>query len=474
MIKTKNIFLLAFFLLFPISYYSQIEINSLRKSLDSLFSDEYFNKTTLAIDVYDLTENKQLYSKNEKLLLRPASLLKILTTSAALLFLEDYNFKTSLYYDGEIEDSVCSGNLYIVGRCDPSFTINNLDSLVREIKNFGIKEISGNLYADISMTDSLFWGEGWMWDDDPSPFAAYLSPLTINHNIIQVIYKPTEIGKPAQIEIIPKTKFIDLENTSVTVDCDSSNFIITRDWLNRKNKIYAKGYITINAAQDTTYFSVFNPAQYFLTLMKEKLDDYKINLHGKIEFKNLPEDVEEIISIEHNIDSIIVNTNKKSDNLAAEMILRALAYKYYGKPATAKNGIRLLDSLITLVGFDPKEYKIVDGSGLSFYNLISSELLTSVLKYFFFNEEELFVRLYNSFPISGFDGTLKNRMLYSNVYKKVRAKTGTLSGISNLAGYMTNYKNHLIAFSILIQNFTEHAKKARDLQDKICEIIYNN
>lgn len=487
--KFNNIFLLIFLLLSK-SYYPQFEINPLKNNLDSLFANEY--KTIVAVDIFDLTENKSLYSKNEKLLLRPASLMKILTTSAALLFLEDYNFNTSLYYDGEIEDSICNGNLYLVGGCDPSFSLNNLDSLIREIKKIGIKEIRGNLYGDISMTDSIYWGEGWMWDDDPYPFAAYLSPLTINHNTVQVIYKPTHIGKLAQIETIPKTSYFEIVNSLITTKDDSSylvdkstwfglpngfdksNFLITRDWLNRKNKIYAKGFISVNSPQDTVSFSVVNPAEYFLTLMKEKLESNNITLHGKIGFKNLPEDTEEIISIEHNIDSILVYTNKNSDNLGSEMILRALSNKYFGKPATAKNGIKLIDSLITLVGFNPKEYKIVDGSGLSFYNLISAELITSVLKYFFYNEEELFVKLYNSFPISGYDGTLKNRMLKSKAYKKVRAKTGTLSGVSNLAGYMTNHDNHLIAFSILIQNFAGSASKARELQDKICEIIYNN
>lgn len=447
---------------------------NLSKSLDSLFADEFFTSTIAAVDIYDLTENKKLYSKNEKLLLRPASLQKILTTGTALLFLDDYKFKTKIYYDGEIEDSVCKGNLFVLGGCDPLFSLNDLDSLTKEIKKFGIKKISGNLYGDISMTDSLFWGDGWMWDDDPYPFAAFITPLSINRNSFKVVYKSLNVGEPVQIEIIPKTNYFEIVNTSSTTSFDTSDFIITRSRLNDNEKIIVTGNFSINSKQDTLSFSVANPSKFFLKLFAEKLNENGISFSGNVEFKITPDDAKEIFSFERDIDTVLIYTNKTSYNLGAELILRALAHKYFGKPATTKNGILLIDSLITLSGFNSQKFKIVDGSGLSFYNLVSAELITSILKYFYYEKENLFVKLYNTFPISGYDGTLKNRMHNSVVYRKVRAKTGTLSGISNLAGYMFNHKNHLIAFSILMQNFVTAPNKARDFQDKICEIIYNN
>jgi len=447
---------------------------NLSKSLDSLFADEFFTSTIAAVDIYDLTENKKLYSKNEKLLLRPASLQKILTTGTALLFLDDYKFKTKIYYDGEIEDSVCKGNLFVLGGCDPLFSLNDLDSLTKEIKKFGIKKISGNLYGDISMTDSLSWGEGWMWDDDPYPFAAYISPLSINGNSFKVVYKPLNVGEPVQIEIIPKTNYFEIVNTSSTTSFDTSDFIITRSRLNDKEKIIVTGNLSINSKQDTLSFSVVNPSKFFLKLFAEKLNENGISFNGNAEFKITPDNAKEIFSFERDIDSVLIYTNKTSYNLGAELILRALANKYFGKPATTKNGIRFIDSLITLSSFNSHKFKIVDGSGLSFYNLVSAELITSILKYFYYEKQNLFVKLYNTFPISGYDGTLKNRMRNSIVYRKVRAKTGTLSGVSNLAGYMFNHKNHLIAFSILMQNFVTAPNTAKDFQDKICEIIYNN
>ncbi len=446
---------------------------SLNDKIDSLLTDDFFKNTQIGIDIYDLSNKKNLYSKNENLLLRPASTLKILTTVASLLFLEDYNFQTSIYYTGKIKDSVFLGDLYLVGGLDPDFTTNDLDSLVAEIKIYGINKIEGNIYSDVSVMDSLFWGEGWMWDDDPYTFAAYLSALNINDNSIKIIYSPGEIGKPPIIKLLPETKYFEVANNANTVDSDSNSLNIIRDWINRSNKILVDGLIPFSEKSDTLEFNVFNPAKYFSTLFIEALDRYEINHNKDIKYGNLPEDADQLFTLERSIDSVITRTNKGSENLSAEMLLRALGLEYYGKPTSAAKGIKLIDSLIIMAGFDPENFRIADGSGLSFYNLVSPSLINGILKYVFNEEPDLFIKLYNSFPISAYDGTLKNRMIDSNTNKKVRAKTGTLSGVSTLAGYMTNRNNHLIAFTIMIQNYVGSAKSARDLQDRICELIYN-
>ena len=152
-IKNLKSFLFLLVILFFIHFgnlFSQTSINNLQSRLDSLFASDYFQSTQIAIEVYDLSNNKPVLSKNEKLLMRPASVEKILTTCTALKFLdEDYNFKTKIYHTGEIDDSICSGDLYVVGGFDPDFTSHDLDSMVSEIKNYGIKEI---LFYDDTFT----------------------------------------------------------------------------------------------------------------------------------------------------------------------------------------------------------------------------------------------------------------------------------------------------------------------------------
>jgi D-alanyl-D-alanine carboxypeptidase/D-alanyl-D-alanine-endopeptidase (penicillin-binding protein 4) len=166
--------------------------------------------------------------------------------------------------------------------------------------------------------------------------------------------------------------------------------------------------------------------------------------------------------------------NKDSDNLCAEMLLYAMAFNDSGAPASAENGIAVIEKLIDEIGFDPKDYSLADGSGVSRYNLLSPELILEVLKDIYYNKSELYEEFYNSLAIGGVDGTLKKRMQEMPLLGNVHAKTGTLQGVSALSGYLTSNNKQLIAFSILIQNYTGKNSAAHYFLDTICEYIANS
>ncbi|MGE5399779.1 MAG: D-alanyl-D-alanine carboxypeptidase/D-alanyl-D-alanine-endopeptidase [Ignavibacteriales bacterium] len=443
----------------------------LKSRLDVILSDSLFESTAASVDIFDLTSKEPLYQKNNKLLLRPASNMKILTTSAGLYFLgPEYNFQTSVYYTGKIVGSVCTGDIYIQGKGDPDFSVQDLDSLIDRIRALGIRKIKGNIYADVSYMDSLFWGKGWMWDDDPSTDAPYLCPLNINSNTVTVSITPGAIGAPASVNTFPQTGFFKIINHSVTISSDTSDFKWDRDWLHRTNNIVLQGKLSY---KDTiqSEINVYNPVCYFLTLLKERLIQKDLQFSGTIDTAAVPKTARLINTLNRAFGEVIVNLNKQSDNLSAEMTLRALAYKFFNKPATPENGIKLVDSLITLAGLNYKSYRIVDGSGVSHYNLISSELLLGILKYMYYSRPALFNILYESFPIAGVDGSLRNRMKYSAAFNNVHAKTGTLSGVSSLSGYVTAANKHMLGFSIIIQNYTGSSRRATEIQNEICRTL---
>ena len=118
---------------------------------------------------------------------------------------------------------------------------------------------------------------------------------------------------------------------------------------------------------------------------------------------------------------------------------------------------------------EPDNYNIVDGSGVSMYNYISPDLLVAYLKYAY-THKEIFEPFYEALPIAGVDGTLRYRMRKSNVFRNVHAKTGTVKGVSSLAGYVRSAKGDLLAFAIINQNVLS-GRKARLFQDKVCEIL---
>lgn len=469
--------ILLLFSFSSILIFSQENINNIKSKINEIISDQYFDTAQIAIDVYDLTANEFLFRKNENQLLHPASNMKILTTSSALVFLgPDYKFTTSLYYTGQIINKTLYGDLFVIGGGDPDFNSQDLDSLVKQLNTIGVNEISGNIYGDVSWKDSLFWGNGWMWDDAPSTDEMYLSALNINDNAIGVFVEGEKIGKKAKVTLKPQTNYVNLTNETVTVTNDSGNtFKVKIDWLERKNDITIKGNVRkefkIDSSRYWTHLTLWKPENYFLSLLKESLKKNNIKFSGETKIDTLPVFGIHLYSFERRFDSVIVNLNKTSDNLSAEMTMYAMAEKFFGKPASAKNGIKMIDSLITLTGLNPKNYRLVDGSGVSHYNLVSAGLLLSVLKYIYFEKPELYKILYNSFPVAGVDGTLENRMENTIAKNNVHAKTGTLSGVAALSGYLTAQNNHKLVFSILIQNFVGSPKTARDYQDRICEIL---
>lgn len=480
-----NLFtILIFFLIINFSSFPQTNkqhqassIKELVSGIEKVIDDPFFEKTLIAIDIFDLTDSIFLFEKNEKLLLRPASNMKLLTSATSLINLgENYNFQTDLFHTGVIEGDKLYGDIYVVGGFDPDFTETDLDSLVRVIKSLGIKEISGGIYGDTSKKDSLYWGNGWMWDDDPEPSAPYLSSLNINDNSIEVFVEGKEIGSPAVITLIPNTDYVTVENNSVTVSPGSAqDFFVTRDWVDRKNTILIEGEIrkavVIDSSEYLTKVNLLFPEKYFLTLFKEKLESESIQIEKSIEIKNLPENAVYLTSINRSIDTVLTDLNKESDNLNAEMLIFALAYKDSGAPANADNGLAAVKRFIDSLGFNSANYSIADGSGVSHYNLVSSELLLELLKYMYYNQQKLFELFYNSLAVAGVDGTLKNRMKNSPAQNNVNAKTGTLNGVSNLSGYVTAKNGHLLTFSILIQNFVNDYSTARNFQNKICELL---
>jgi len=475
---SKNDFLMKIFLSLIIFFFAsqnlfpQKNLGKLYRDINKVLSDDFFTSAQIGIDVYDLTTQESLYKKNEKLLSRPASNLKILTSVSGLLFLgPDYNFTTALYHTGHIENHTLYGDLYLVGGFDPLLSTADLDTLLIGLKQAGVENIEGNIYADVSKKDSLFWGAGWMWDDDPSTDAPYLSSLNINENSVKIAYQPSIIDSLINVELIPESDYFTLKNTAVTIRGDSSRVKSSRNWIDRGNEILVSGYLPYYAQPDTDEVNIFNPPLYCLNLFKDSLIKNHIFFDGIIDTATLNQEANLIGLYNRTFGDVINKLNKDSDNLIAEMTLYALAYKYNLKPVTAEEGVKVIDSLITLTGLDPEHYRIVDGSGVSHYNLISPELILGVLSYIYYNEPGLFDIFYKSLAIAGVDGTLEKRMIGTKSENNVRAKTGTISGVSCLSGYVRAANGHNLAFSIMIQNFATKARVAKRFEDQICNIL---
>ena len=173
-----------------------------------------------------------------------------------------------------------------------------------------------------------------------------------------------------------------------------------------------------------------------------------------------------VYTIRHDLDLLLEPMMKQSDNIYAECLFYQTAATTGKKGAGRKEAAQRTEDLLERIGLDANQYKVADGSGLSLYNYVSAEMLVALLGYAW-QTESIKQHLLPSLPISGFDGTLKNRMLGTVADGNVRAKTGTVTGISSLAGYITAVNGHILAFAIINQGVSS-TSIGRAFQDKIC------
>lgn len=204
----------------------------------------------------------------------------------------------------------------------------------------------------------------------------------------------------------------------------------------------------------------------FMERFVSELVDAGIIITGDVIEGDTPADAYELVDRTHSIDQILMRMMKDSDNLYAESLFYQLAASSGNRPASAQDARNIIKRLVRKLGLNPSDYVFADGSGLSLYNYASAELEVEMLKYAYRNSN-VYLHLYPSLPIAGSDGTLKRRMRNAFTADNVRAKTGTLSAVQSLAGYLTAANNHTLCFAI-INNGSLKDSPARALQNKIC------
>lgn len=451
-----------------------IQAQPLAQRLDSLlFNDPMLKTSEVGISVFDLTTGEQLFQYQDEKLYRPASTEKVVTSVSALATLgTEYTMNTRLQYTGKIEGDTLKGNLYLIGGFDPEFMDEDLDSLVDVIARSGIRYIADTLAADVSMTDSVYWGNGWSWDDAPDSFQPYLSPLMLNRGCVDVKVIPTQKDSLPQVVCVPASDYYQVDNDGVSKQPQAGPLKITRNWLHHGNLIQISG----NVAKETTRtLSIYNSKEFFFHTFVHRLKERGIGFN-QTAFADCPENdsltvVTSLFTLERPIGEVLKQMMKESDNLCAESMFYHMAMNYaQHKRVSDNDGSDAINQFIKeKLGLNPDYFNIVDGSGVSLYNYISPRLLLEYLKYAYYHAE-IFQPFYEALPIAGVDGTLEHRMKKGKAYRNVHAKTGTVTGVSSLAGYAKAPNGHQLAFAIINQNVMK-SRQARAFQDKVCEIL---
>ncbi len=451
--------------------------------IDSLFNEEMFEHAHWGVLIKSLDTGKEWYSRNSKKVFMPASNEKIITTAAALSNLgPEFRFETRLSIRGEIKDSVLDGDLVVWSNGDPTMYTRFYDdprdvfyNWADILDSIGIKIITGNIIGNDNAFDDNHLGYGWSYGGLDTWYSAEVGALQLNENYIDFTIIPPD-NSPDSVMIVPNlpSGYYKVINNIEVSDTGRNRLQYERKI--GENIIHFSGRVRTGSRMLERSPSITNPTLFYVTVLHEVLLEKGISVNGKpIDIDTIEEWDEDAakdsLLIQHyspELSEMLKVLMKRSQNLYAETMVRVLGWKY-DSLGSFLNGKKIVDSTLASFGVPEKSYRFMDGSGLSRYNYVSPETIIKVLEGMY-NSEYKDVWL-NTFPIGGIDGTLKERFIDNSAQGIVRAKTGTISNVRGLSGYVKTRKGENIVFSFLINGHLLRSRDTETITDRVVELI---
>src|SRR5947208_2751414 len=452
-----------------------------------------------AVKIVSLETNQIIYEQNANKFVRPASNMKLYTVATAFDRLTpDYHFVTSVYAKERQEDGKIKGDLIVYGRGDPSIAarFNNgdyfkgINDLADRIVAAGVKRVKGDLVGDESYFDGAPVGSGWEWEDLTWSYGAELSALTINDNAIDLTVKPGEsVGFPVVIASgPPAASFMTIANRDTTSARGSRSDLHIYRGLGA-NTLEISGSLPLGDTGFIGGVAVPDPALAFVSMLRDALVKRGVKIDGRLRTVDArsggsivpsspagPAPIE-IASLQSPPFSIIAaHTLKPSQNQYTELILRTLGKIQPPNPNDATRardnedaGLEVVMSFLRQAGVGESEIALNDGSGLSRNDLISANTTVQLLT--FMTKHRYFAQFRDALPIAGVDGTLRTRMRGTPAEGNVRAKTGSLSSVASLSGYVTTAAGEHLVFSMMLNNYPDASALRRDSIDAIAVLL---
>ena len=424
----------------------------------------------VGVVVQSMDNGHIVYSKNANQLFAPASVQKLFTVSAALINLTpDFRFPTRLLTTGTINQGVLNGNLIFQFNGDTSLNQNHLAAFVKKLREMGVRRIQGNIIIDDTAFNHIPYPAGWLWNDLSSVFAAPLNTVVINRNKFGVSFIPARrLGeKPEIIPQLPpgSATFIN-EAKTTSYPCPVS--ILS----NENNQYLIRGCIPKRSGIERRSLAIRNMEMFTKGLIPELLRKQDIQLNGHVLSEKTPANSQLVTEhLSAPLKELIVHLLKKSDNLYADVLFKKIGEYYEHAPGSWQNGLQAEAPILSHnVGINLNHIRLIDGAGLSRYNLATPYDISQMLSYINRNTA-LRETLIPALPIAGVDGTLKYRMPTLARGQLVHAKTGSMTGVSTLAGFVKTKHHGLLSFVIMVNNIPKYRIPYIVLENHIVEFL---
>ena len=413
----------------------------------------------LGISVIDYVSGKTIYQHNASLLLKPASTLKLITTAEALRLLgPEFAFSTDVFASAPLASGHVKA-LYLRAGADPSLDTEKLWQLARRLKAAGLREVD-KLVLDGGGSAQALRREG------QRAYQAGATPLAFNHNSLGIVVCPAAPGQAALVSLDPREAGFALKGSISTVAKGVGTFSV--DELPGQTAWQLGGSIASQSDCQTVYRSVSDPLSYAGRVFVELLKQQGIAVRSGFENGVTGADaiaVDAVISAP--LSDILRDLNHYSSNFIAEQILLALGRQAPGRFERSA-GIFRLTAYLNGLGFTDSQFVLADASGLSHDNRVTADILTRVLfdmrKY-----EDLRTEFEYSLSVAARNGTLKQRF-QNREPLLLRGKTGTINGVSSLAGLLLSRRGRWLAFA-LISNGEAGRSAALAFENEFVELM---
>ena len=461
-----------------------------------------------AVKIASLDTGHTVFEQDANKFVRPASNMKLYTVATAFDRLTpDYRFITSVYAREKPEDGKVKGDLIIYGRGDPSIAarfnhgdyFKGINELADRIASAGVKRIKGDLVGDESFFSGSPVGSGWEWDDLTWSYGAEVSALSINDNAIDLTIRPgLTVGAPVTVVTgPPDASFITIVNRATTSAKEFTRTLQIYRGLGA-NTLEITGTLPLGDAGFRGGLAVPDPALAFVTMLRDALLKRGVKIDGQLRtvtdrsgqsvlpripagFNSpsgtIPQFPVEIASLQSPpFATVAAQTLKPSQNQYTELILRTLGRTQgpaNSEPGRTRDdeslGLAVVRTFLHQAGIGENDVALDDGSGLSRNDLISANTTVQLLT--FMSRHKYFAQFRDALPIAGVDGTLNTRMRGTPAEGNVRAKTGSLSSVASLSGYVTTASGERLVFSMMLNNYPDAGAVRRDSIDAIAILL---
>ncbi len=457
------------------------------KALELLMADSSMMHASVSLCILNTGTGETLYEFNAGKSLMPASVLKLVTSSAALeLMGPEYCFTTKIGYTGYLNRAtgLLTGDIIIAGGGDPALGSayfkdhynNFLKNWITEIRNLGIKKIEGRIITDDSRYDFQPVPAKWLWEDAGNYYGAGAYGLSVFDNSFEIHFRTCNDGSnPVITGIVPDICRYEMSNQLIASGNSDSGYVFAAPY---NDYGWLAGFIPVNKEDFVLKASVSDPPLLLSEIIDRMLDSAGIVVTGdpstaRLE-KNFMDNGLKIIAevVSPPLKDIVQVQNHESVNLFAEHLLKELGKTFKNNGSTAA-GIEVLYKFLEDSGINTCGMFIEDGSGMSPMDAVTSEGVADLLL-FMRTKGKYFNEFYTSLPDAGKEGTLANYFKNPVFDSNLKAKSGSMTRVRSYAGYFKTMSGNEMAFSILINNYSGPSQKViTGIEEILKETILN-